>query len=230
MKKIFEEKLLKQLEDEELYKLFKEYQNGNYEARNIIIEHNIRLVLDRIYNKFNNIDYDKEDLVSIGLIGLIKAVDTYDLSKGYVFNTYAVKCIDNEIRMILRKNKKQYNLLSLNYQYNDPNEGDSIELQDFIEEDNDVILNFMNNIENQDLYQAIKNIIDKYSTIDKQIIYMTFGFNGCKIYKQKEIAESLHMSRVWINRKINQILKNIANELYELGYIDKPKKLIKTKK
>ena len=113
MMEVFKDDLPEILEEEEIIRLFKEYKCGNVNARNIIIEHNIRLVLDRVFNNFRNVNYDKEELVSIGLFGLVKAVDTYDLSKGYLFNTYAVSCIDNEIKLVLRRNKKNVDLLSL---------------------------------------------------------------------------------------------------------------------
>ena len=95
-------KLPQSLPKEEVYKLIKEANKGAKEARDKLVTHNIRLVLYEVTNKFQNVDYDKKDLVSIGNIGLLKAINTYDLSKGFEFATYAIKCINNEIVTFLK--------------------------------------------------------------------------------------------------------------------------------
>ena len=100
-------KLPQPLSKEEVYKLIQEANEGSKEARDKLVTHNIRFVLYEVTNKFQKVDYDKKDLVSIGNLGLIKAINTYDLSKGFEFATYATRCIDNEILMFLRKLKKE---------------------------------------------------------------------------------------------------------------------------
>lgn len=226
---VFEEELPEVLDKCELYKLFKDYKKGNLEARNIIIEHNIRLVLYRITTKFENTNSDKEELVSVGFIGLIKAVDTYDLNKGYAFNTYAVRCIDNEIKMILRKDKKDTNLFSLNYLYN-VDDSDQVELQELLEDNSNVIINLLENLEKNELYKALNDIINKFSERDKLIIYMAFGFNNFKMHTQEEIGKEFNVSRSYISNRINKLLKKIANELDNSSYIYKPKKFARSKK
>lgn len=102
-----ESKLLKPLPKKELYSYLEQCKQGNLKTREQIIIHNIRLVLNQIIKKFANTSYDKKELVSIGIIGLVKSVDTFDLDKKFEFTTYAIRCIDNEILMFLRKAKKQ---------------------------------------------------------------------------------------------------------------------------
>ena len=90
------------LSKEETYKLIQEANEGSKEARDKLVTYNIRLVIYEVIHKFKNVDYDKKDLVSIGNIGLLKAINTYDLSKGFEFSTYAIKCINNEIVTFLK--------------------------------------------------------------------------------------------------------------------------------
>lgn len=95
-------RLPRPLTKDELHQLFKELNEGSQEARNKLIIHNIRLVLYEVTHKFKNVDYDKKDLVSMGNLGLIKAIHTYDISKGFSFSAYATRCIDNEILIFLK--------------------------------------------------------------------------------------------------------------------------------
>ena len=101
MNKITEKKWENNLSKEEIIKLIIEAQNGSKKAKDKIIIQNIKLVIYEINKKFNNVEYDKEDLISIGIIGLIKAINTFNIEKGYKFSTYATKCIDNEIIIVL---------------------------------------------------------------------------------------------------------------------------------
>ena len=103
---LFSGDLPNKLSKEEIHELLRKMHEGSLKARDELIVHNIKLVLHEVLVKFNGFDYDKKDLISSGNIGLIRAVDTYDMSKGVEFSTYAVRCIDNEILMHLRKIKK----------------------------------------------------------------------------------------------------------------------------
>ena len=101
-----EDKLPDPLSQSELYSYFEKMKSGDTKAREIIIKHNIKLVFNQVMKRFCNMPYEKKELISIGLIGLIKSVDTFDISKDRKFSSYAVKCIDNEILMFLRREKK----------------------------------------------------------------------------------------------------------------------------
>ena len=96
----------KKLPKEEMYKLITKMSQGDLNARQTLIEHNIRLVIHQVQGRFNALDYDKRELVSIGILGLVKAIDTYNLSKKVEFSSYAIRCIDNEILMFIRKINK----------------------------------------------------------------------------------------------------------------------------
>ena len=129
-----EHKLPKPLAKDETFKLIKEANEGSQESRDKLITHNIRLVLYEINNRFRNIDYDKNDLASVGIIGLIKAISTFDITKEVAFSTYAMRVVDNEILMFLRKNKKYRKVDSLDSAFYIGNDGKELKLEDKNEE------------------------------------------------------------------------------------------------
>lgn len=213
--------LPKKLSNDELYQLLKQMNKGDDSARKKLIEHNIRLVLFLVTNKFNYIDYDKNELVSIGLIGLIKAINSYDLSKKIEFSTYATKCIQNEIFMFLRKINKIHNIDSLDRPISNDTLANELTLKDIVSGDEDFTEKFMQN----ESYQIIHKIINELSKRDRTIIIMYFGFCDGKRYTQIEIANKLNVSQSYISRLIGLILKKMRVKLIEQGFTVPKQKL-----
>ncbi len=210
-----------QLSDEELYNCFLEMKNGNNDARKKIIEHNLKFVLYEVNLKFSNGLCDVDDLISNGIIGLIKAVDSYDINRNCKFITYAFRCIDNQIRMSFRNEKKFLNIISLDdnlYQEDDSNRL----IRDVIIDDTDKYEKIFTN----DEYLIIRKVVDSLPIKEKNIIKMYFGFNG-KVYSQKELAEVVGLSQSYLSRTICKILNKITYKLYQFDIVDK--KYIKTK-
>ncbi len=215
---LFIDKLPKSLSKDELQILIKQVKDGSKEARDELITHNIRLVLYEINTKFKNVNYDKKDLVSIGNLGLVKAVDTYDLSKKFEFSTYAARCIDNEILMFLRKIKKdsRVNINSLNDIIFDDKDGSEIKLEDQISDDRDLV----EECENAEIYKAIREIVKDLPGIDGEIIRLYFGFYNDKTYTQNEIANKFHLNQVRVSRIIAKNVKQIGEILDSKGLIE----------
>lgn len=197
-------------EDEERY--LKLYSEGNEEARNILIERNLRLVA-HIVKKYNNTGKDTEDLISIGTIGLIKAISTYDLAKGTRLATYAARCIENEILMTIRSLKKTKSELSLNEPIGMDKEGNEINLLDILGSDVDEILDEVHlKIQIKNLYRAINKILKDR---EKVIIELRYGLIDGTCKTQREIAAILGISRSYVSRietralaKLNRALVN----------------------
>lgn len=195
------------LSDEELNNYFLDMKNGDYSAREKIIEHNLSFVIYEVNSKFSNTLCDKDDLVSAGIIGLIKAIDNYDGTKNSKFATYASKCIDNEIRMSLRNVRKHLNLLRLDDYVNCVSDTTFVELlcdeKDFFE-----------NVFTKEEYEIVRKIISELPFKEKIIVEMYFGFNGRK-YTQVEIAKEVNISQSYLSRVIKDILNKIKNRLIE---------------
>lgn len=183
------------LSKEEMYRLVNEFNEGSMEARDKLITHNIRLVIYEVANKFKSVDYDKKDLVSIGNIGLLKAINTYDLKKGIEFATYATKCIDNEILMFLRKLKKDKNVDSLDRVIFQDKDGSELKLGDMVSDDNEQL----------ETYRILREIVKQLPERDKEIIMLYFGFYNGKKYTQKEIANKFNISQSYISRLTTKI-------------------------
>ena len=199
------------LSSTEFIDLITKMNNGEAWARDKIILYNLRLVYFEINSKFNHISYDKNDLVSIGIIGLIKAVDSYDLNKGFKFATYAVRCIDNEILVFLRQLRKEKHNSSLNSIMFYLKEKEGAKLEEFLYDDFDLVA------ENERLetYNLIREVIQTLPERDRQIILLRFGFINDKIYTQKEIAQMLNLSQAQISRLIPKIINKIGTLIVE---------------
>ena len=175
------------------------------EAKHKLIEHNLRLVVF-LAKKYENTGVDLEDLVSIGSIGLIKAINTYNLDKNIKLATYASRCIDNEILMFLRKNKKRRGELSLEDSLSYDAEGNELHLEDVLgTEDNIVTRGIEEETEKRLLYEEI----NKLSKRDKEIMTLRYGLNNTKEMTQKDVAEYLGISQSYISR----IEKKVINRL-----------------
>lgn len=213
---------------DELDKLIKEACSGSKEARDKLIIHNIRLVLHEVTNRFRNIDYDKKDLVSIGSIGLVKAVNTYDITKEVKFATYAVRCIDNEILMFLRKVKHDKNIDSIDKVLFYGKDGSELKLEDILSDDSDLVINH----ENSETYKIIRQLINQLPDRDKEIIMLHFGFYNDRIYTQKEIADKFHISQSYVSRVITKIVNKLGKQLESVRVTElniKPKVKLKEK-
>ena len=222
-----EQKLTNPLSKEETYYYFEKYKSKDMKAREIIINHNIKLVLYRVTKRFINFPYDKKELIQIGLVGLIKAVDTFDISKSIQFSSYASKCIDNEILMFVRKGNKYINDESLDRTIETGIEGNSVKIGDNIK---DETCNIEINYEEKEEQLIIDKIIMSLPERDKEIIMLHFGFIDNKIFTQKEIATKLNISQPQVSRLLSKILERISIELTKEEIIPISKTLKKTSK
>ena len=179
--------------------------NGDLNARNKLIEHNLRLVVF-LAKKYDNALYDLEDLVSIGTIGLIKAVKTYKLDKNIKLATYASRCIDNEILMFLRKNKKRMSEVSFEDAINYDSEGNELHIEDVYGTEEDIV---EKSIENKDNKKLLEKEVLKLKTRDKEIIEQRYGLFGKKELTQKELANKLSISQSYISRIEKKVIKKL---------------------
>ena len=193
------------LSKEEEENLVKLSNSGDLKARNKLIEHNLRLVVF-LAKKYDNTMYDLEDLVSIGTIGLIKGIKTYKLDKNIKLATYASRCIDNEILMFLRKNKKRMTEISLEDTINFDSEGNELKFEDVFGTEDDVVEKELEDKENQKL---LINEIMKLNKRDKNIIEKRYGLFGNKELTQKEIATKLSISQSYISRIEKKVVKKL---------------------
>lgn len=203
------EKPLSAGEEAEILMMFKEgNEKQAKEAKEILVERNLRLVA-HVIKKYQNVDEDMEDLISIGCIGLIKAIETFDLKKGRLA-TYACRCIDNEILMMLRNKKKTSREVSLYEPIGQDKEGNEIHLLDILEQDQKDILDDM---ELQHTKRRLLLGIDTCLTErEREIIVLRYGLNGAQERTQNEIGRMLGISRSYVSR----IEKKALQKLYAL--------------
>ena len=207
---------LEPLSPEEEEKAINDMLNGSVEARNKLIEHNLRLVA-HIVKKFDVKEENTDDLISIGTIGLIKGIDTYKNNKKTKITTYAARCIQNEILMYFRSNKKYGPTVSLNDAIGHDKEGNEINLIDVIK-DNDTTL-----FEKLDLKNNIM-LLKKYLKLlkkqERDIIIKRYGLNNKKGMTQKEIAKELKISRSYVSRIEKRALTKMLTEFIKNKNID----------
>ena len=181
---------------EEKYYIQK-YTEGDLEAKHILIERNLRLVA-HVIKKYQNLDEDTEDLISIGTIGLIKAVVTFNPSKGNRLAAYASRCVENEVLMYLRSRKKNGKEVSLYEPIGTDREGNEIRLYDIMETDDDDIPEKIYLKENiQKLYEKVES---ELSQREKLVLKMRYGLYNGEQYTQREIARQLGISRSYVSR------------------------------
>lgn len=195
---------LSRMEEEEALELAR---FGDEIAKNKLIEHNLRLVVF-LAKKYENTGIDLEDLVSIGTIGLIKGINTYKMGKNIKLATYASRCIDNEILMFLRKNKKRKTEISFEDSINLDSEGNELHLEDvFGTEDNIVEKEYESIVDKECLINEIENL----SKRDKEILILRYGLNNKKEYTQKEVADMLGISQSYISRIEKKAIKRLKS-------------------
>ncbi|MBR2468150.1 MAG: sigma-70 family RNA polymerase sigma factor [Clostridia bacterium] len=198
-------------EDEEK-DLIAMFENNPDYARQKLIEHNLRLVV-YIAKKFENTDTELEDLISIGSIGLIKAVNSFNADKNIKIATYASKCIENEILMHLRKVSKLKQEVSLNESLKTDSEGNELMLSDIVPDEGTPETSMSNLTEVRMLWQ----IINKLNCREREIMIMRFGLNGEDEQTQKEVAESLNISQSYISRLEKKIVARIKKEMLKIS-------------
>ncbi len=201
---LFPEPLSKE-EEEKYVTLMKQ---GNIDARNKLIEHNLRLVA-HIVKKYDHKSYDADDLISIGTIGLIKGIDSYSHKHGTRITTYCARCIENEILMYFRGDKKNNKNISLNEPIGYDKEGNEISFLDILKTPNP---DYAMDIQNQDNQKLLKEYIHVLNEREKEIIEKRYGLNNQDEFTQKEIAKELGISRSYVSRIEKRALTKILRE------------------
>lgn len=179
--------------------------NGDKKARSKLIEHNLRLVVF-LAKKYENTGVDLEDLVSIGSVGLIKGVNTYKLSKNIKLATYASRCIDNEILMFLRKNKRRRGEISFEDNLSFDSEGNELHLEDILGTDSDIVTKGLEEETNKKL---LYEEIEKLSERDKKIMVLRYGLYDNEEMTQKDVAELLGISQSYISRIEKKVIRKL---------------------
>lgn len=193
--------------DEEIY--IERLKNGDLEAKSVLIERNLRLVA-HIVKKYSFQNKEVDDLISIGTVGLIKAIDSFDSSKGTRLATYAARCIENEILMLFRNNKKIKGEVYLQDPIGVDKEGNEICLMDVLSSDNDSVLEAVeNNLQIKTLYHKIHSVL---TAREKEIIQMRYGLIDGNSKTQREIASLLGISRSYVSRIEKKALKKLLKE------------------
>lgn len=182
---------------------------GNVQAKQMLIEHNLRLVV-YIARRFENTGINLEDLISIGTIGLIKAISTYRRDKNIKLATYASRCIENEILMHIRKTAGQKAEVSLDEPINMDYDGNELLLSDILGTDEDMIMRPME--DDVDLF-LLRQALDQLPDREREIVLMRYGLNGRKELTQKEVAEKLGISQSYISRLEKRIMLRLRKEL-----------------
>jgi RNA polymerase sporulation-specific sigma factor len=197
-------------EEEEL--LLQKLPNGDPAARSLLIERNLRLVV-YIARKFENTGINIEDLISIGTIGLIKAVNTFNPEKKIKLATYASRCIENEILMYLRRNNKVRSEVSFDEPLNIDWDGNELLLSDVLGTENDIITKDLEaNVDKKLLFNALHQL----SAREKQIMELRFGLRGGEEKTQKDVADMLGISQSYISRLEKRIIKRLRKEFNKM--------------
>lgn len=194
--------------EEEAYHL-RRYAEGSEESKNVLIEHNLRLVA-HIVKKYNNIGKETDDLISIGTIGLIKAISTYNSERKTRLATYAARCIENEILMTIRASKKLKNEVSLQDPIGIDKEGNEISLMDILGTDGDIVMETVEmKLQTLKLKKKIRSVLKKR---EQMVLEMRYGLSGGRHKTQREIAQMLKISRSYVSRIEKRAILKLAKE------------------
>ena len=200
------------LTSEEEHECLEKLANGDEDARNILIEKNLRLVA-HVCKKYSNSNVDQDDLISIGTIGLIKGINSFSLEKGVKLSTYVSRCIDNEILMYFRSTKK----LSSEFYLNDPigkdKDDNVVTLQEVLENDEKAVEDSV------DLKMKVKTLYDKMKTVlkdrERTILELRFGLGGNRPRTQMQIAKEMGISRSYVSRIETKAINKLSKEIKE---------------
>ena len=205
-----------QISKEETYYLFAKLNDRDKLAREKLIVSNVRLVFYVVHRYFNNTKYDINDLFEIGVIGLIKAIDAYDINKKAEFSTYATKCICNEIYMFFKSNKNEPDAISIDLPiYEEKGREKNKYLSETVSSNIDIEGDYVYN----ELIYYLRKLVIELDPKEKEIIMMSFGFYDKK-YTQKEIAEVFGLCQADISRKIKKIIKKMRDYMEKQGVIE----------
>ena len=197
-------------EDERMY--VEKMREGDQDAKNILIEHNLRLVA-HVCKKYNNTNVDQDDLISIGSIGLIKGINSYNPEKSIKLSTYISKCIDNEILMYLRSNKKTNSEVYLEDPIGKDKDDNTVRLGEVLENNDKPIEEEVDlKMKISKLYEKIKKVLKNR---ERTIIELRFGLNGKEPKTQKEIAKDMGISRSYVSRIETKAIGKLAREIKE---------------
>lgn len=200
----------KPLTKEEELEYIEKLKQGDKDAREVLINHNLRLVA-HIVKKYSN-SLEADDLISVGTIGLIKAVDSFNGEKGVLLSTYASRCIENEILMLIRANKKHKDTISLNSMLSPKPDSDEMELANLIpaQTEEDVF----HQVETGCLMQDVEKAMEKYlSPMEQEIIKYRYGICGYEVKTQKEVADIFNISRSYISRIESKVIRILQKKL-----------------
>lgn len=197
------------LEKEKEQLILEQIMDGNFENRELLVVHNLRLVV-YISKKFENTGINIEDLISIGTIGLIKAVNTFKPDKKIKLATYASRCIENEILMHLRKTVNQKNEVSIDEPLNVDWDGNELLLSDILGSDSDVV---NKDIELKDEKNILLNVVNQLNDRERQIMTMRFGLGDTNEFTQKQVADVLGISQSYISRLEKKIIEKLKKDL-----------------
>ncbi len=201
------------LSHEEEQAVVRRFMEGSKKDRDILIERNLRLVV-YIARKFESAGVNVEDLISIGTIGLIKAVNTFKIEKNIKLATYASRCIENEILMYLRRNNKVRGEVSLDEPLNVDWDGNELLLSDILGTENDEVYG---PIEEEVNRKLLVYAMGKLSCKEREIVEMRFGLAGCREMTQKEVADTMGISQSYISRLEKKIIGRLRKEIRKLG-------------
>ncbi len=193
------------LSSKEEKKYLQAYKNGDLKAKNILIEHNLRLIAHIVKKYHSNCD-EQEDLISIGTIGLIKAVNTFDPDKGIKLVTYASKCIENEILMYFRSKKRTSLEVSISEPIDTDSDGNPLTLIDIISEEENIADEIDLKIKSGKLYEFVEEIEDER---EKNIIIMRYGLYLTQPMTQKQVAKKLGISRSYVSRIEKKVIEQL---------------------
>ncbi len=199
------------LSPEEEKRCFQRMEQGDTEAKSMLVEHNLRLVAHMV-KKYANSFQDQEDLISIGTIGLIKAVSTFHYEKGVKFSSYASKCIENEILMYFRGKKKLVSEVYLDDPVDLDKEGNALTMMDLLADQSDLAEEIDQKIEAEQLREKIVSCLDDR---EQTVLILRFGLNGGRPLAQREVAQHLGISRSYVSRIEKKALEKLRTGLEE---------------
>lgn len=186
---------------------------GDMEARNILVEHNLRLVAHIVKKYYSAGTNDYDDLISVGVIGLIKAINTFDINKAQRLSSYAATCVQNEILMMFRSSKKSRQDISLNEAFDTDKDGNKLVLMDVIAVNDDILDNLDIKLKSEVLESYINEVLDER---EKTVIALRYGLNDADERTQREIADMLNISRSYVSRIETKALKKLRKR-FEKG-------------